>query len=191
MAALKRCGGLIARFSVKWSPVYFCFSLGLDAREPTSFPFAVIYKLIIILNDFAHAEWRLAGDKRSDGARLEPDGYKSATQQLHLSATSRYREWKDWSWVNWICNMLRFLQPFVGTRLKTTLMWINPVTASATIQQWLMDVVARVEHDSRRRLGHQLVRPTRWRKPNLFLSPCALLAYIKVRVLWGFFVVVG
>lgn len=73
----------------------FRFSLGLGAREPTSSPFAVIYKLIIILIDFAHSEWRLAGDKRSDGARLELDGYKSTTQQLHLSATSRYREWKD------------------------------------------------------------------------------------------------
>lgn len=145
MAALKRCGGLIARFSVKWSPVYFA----------------------------------------SPWASALPFLLQSSTQQLHLSATSRYREWKDWSGVNWIYNMLRFLQPFVGTKLKTTLMWIKPITASATIQQWLMNIVARVEHDSRRRLGHQLVRPTLWRRPNLYLWPCALLASAS-KCLWFF-----
>lgn len=46
-----------------------------DASKPTYFLYAVFYKLISILIDFAQFEWRVAGDQRSDGARPEPDWY--------------------------------------------------------------------------------------------------------------------
>lgn len=55
------------------SSVFHSSSVG--AREPTSFPYAVFYKLITVLIDFVPSEWRAAGDKRSDGARPEPDRY--------------------------------------------------------------------------------------------------------------------